>query len=160
MRTARPQHLRVQVGPAADEVGHLAGERVEEHAVDGEVAPLRVLLGGAEDHLVRPPRVAVIAVAAERRHLHLQRPPPQHLDDAERHPDGDRAGEQAPHVVGQRRRGDVVVLRLDPQQLVADAAAGEKGLVAGLLEGADDLDGELTLGLRGRHRALAPAAAA
>ena len=43
--------------------------RIEEHAVDGEVAALRVLAGVGENDLVGPPAVAVGAVGAERRHL-------------------------------------------------------------------------------------------
>ena len=57
---------------AADVVDEQVVERVEEHAVDGEVAAQGVLAGGGEDDRVGVPAVAVGDVGAEGGDLDLQ----------------------------------------------------------------------------------------
>ena len=70
----------------------------------------------------------------------------EHLDDAEARADGDGAAEEPLHLLGPGVGGDVVVLGDQAEQLVAHAAAGPQGLVAGLLQAPDDVDGEFALG--------------
>ncbi len=65
----RAEQLRIEIRPAADVVNQLALHRVEEHAVDREVAALCVFLWRRKDDRVRPTAVGVGAVRAERRHL-------------------------------------------------------------------------------------------
>ena len=78
----------LQIRLAADVVDHLLGERVEEQAVDREVAALGVVLGVGERHRVGMPAVAVGGVAAERGDVDLPGPfRSEHGDDAERRPD-------------------------------------------------------------------------
>ena len=127
----------VEVGPAADVVDEASVERVEEHAVDREVAALGVLLGGAEDDALGLSAVDVRPVGAERRDLDVEPARAEDFDDAERRADGDGAAEQAADLFGPGRGGDIVILRLEAEQFVAHAAAGEERLVARVAQGAD-----------------------
>src|SRR5205823_10212002 len=93
-----PQDSRFQVLLAADVVDDFAADRVEEHAVDGEVAPQGVLARRAEDDGVGVAAVAVSRVGAEGGDLDLKWPVaaarPPHLDDAEAGTNGARAAEK------------------------------------------------------------------
>ena len=138
----------------------LALQRVEEHAVDGEVAALRVLLGRGEHDRVGPAAVGVGAVGAEggdldREPFAVVAARADHLDDAEAAPRSRCAAEQRPDLLRPGVGGDVVVLRGEAEEFVADAAAGPQGRVPGLLELADDVDGELALGHNGQDTRIA-----
>ena len=56
-------------------------------------------------------------------------------DDAEVRADGEGLREERDDLVGGGGGGDVVVLGREAEEQVADAAAGEEGLVAGLRAG-------------------------
>ena len=62
-------------------------------------------------------------------------------DYAEVGADGEGLGKQRDDLVGRGGGGDVVVLGVDAEQQVADAAAGEVGLMAGLAQGERDAQG-------------------
>src|SRR5207248_1786985 len=74
-----PQDPGPQILLPAYVVDQLALERVEEHAVDGEVAPQRILARRGKHHLVGAPAVRVALVGAEGGDLNLHdltvRPP-------------------------------------------------------------------------------------
>ena len=63
------QDVVLQVGLAADVVDHLVGQRVQEHAVDREVAAGGVELGRAEDDRFGPAAVDIGAITAKGRDL-------------------------------------------------------------------------------------------
>ena len=107
-----------RAGPlAADVVDEPVVERVEEHAVDGEVAALGVLLGRGEDDRVGMSAVAYSAVGCGTwRPATVQRLRAEHLDDAEAGPDGDGAAEKALHLFGPGVGGDVVVVRFEAER--------------------------------------------
>ena len=120
-----------EVGLAADEVDELVRDRIVEHAVDGEVAAVGVFLGRGEGDHLGTASVDVFVVGAEGGDLegaavfHDQ-------DDAEVGADGLGVGEKFLHLGGFGGGGDVIV---------AYAAAGEIGGVAGLLQAAGDFGG-------------------
>src|SRR5438270_229687 len=109
-----------------------------------------VLLGGGEHDGVGVAAVAVGDVGAEGGDLDFERAGgrarAEHLDDAEAGADGDGAAEQRLDLLGPGVGGDVVVVRLAAEELVADAAAGPQRLEAFGAEAADDVGGELALG--------------
>ena len=116
-----------------DVVDYLVGDWVVEEAVDGEVAPLGVLLGVAKLDRCGPAPVDVIEILAEGgdfdETLLLGA---DDGDDAEGGADGDRSflTEQLTHIGRPGVRGDVVVLRRQPQHLIPHATAGPEGFVA------------------------------
>ncbi len=134
------QDFRFQIGLAADVVDELVRGRVEEHAVDGEVAALRVFLrrGGRDGHGM--PAVHVGAVLAEHRDLEKFLAL-AHADDAERLADeiGHAPGEEVLHFLRRRARGHVPVLGRDAEQVIAHAAAREISGVAGALQAGDNV---------------------
>src|SRR5262249_6545033 len=146
-RADGPQQARREVFLPADVIDDLAGERVEEHAVDGEVAPQGVLALGREDNRVGVSAVAVRDVGAEGGDLNLEyavvAARTEYLDDTEAHADGDGAAEQFLHCIGGCGGGDVVVLGRQPQEFVADAASRPQGLVSGATQASDDLDSKV-----------------
>src|SRR4030095_4875245 len=103
---------------AADVVDEFLRERVVEDSIDGEVAPLRVLLWRGKGDGLRVASVDVEAVGAERRDLEFV-PAFEDDDDTEVRADGDRARKERLHFGGFRVRGDVVVVRFFAEQAVA-----------------------------------------
>src|SRR6185436_15674980 len=81
------------------------------------------------DHLGE---AAVLAAAAE-----------HDVDDAEAPADDESTPEQRLHLLGRGVGGDVEVLRAQAEEQVAHGAADDVGLVAGVGERRDDLDGAL-----------------
>src|SRR5262249_43123464 len=147
----RAQYFRLQVRLPADVVDHAAVERVEKHAVDGEVTALRIFSRRRERHRLGPAAIDIGPVRPKSRHLDLRerpvRPPrADDLDDAETHPDLDRLLERLNDVFRPGRRGDVVIGRDEIEQLVSDAPPGPVGLVARLAQAADDVHGEFAIG--------------
>ena len=130
-----------QVLLPADEVDHLAAQRVEEEPVDGEVTALRVLARRAEAHAARPAAVDVGVVGAEGRHRERDAVL-DHQDDAELRADRHGAPEERLHGLRGRAGGDVEVERLAPEELIAHAAAGEVRLVPRVAKSLHDPSGE------------------
>ena len=130
----------LQVGLAADEVDELVRDRIVEHAVDGEVAAVGVFLGRGEGDHLGTASVDVFVVGAEGGDfegaavLHDE-------DDAEMGADGLGVGEKFLHLGGFGRGGDVIVVRVESEEFVPHAAAGEIGDVAGLLQAAGEVGG-------------------
>jgi hypothetical protein len=139
----------LDVGLAADEVVELAGaiigQGVEKEAIAGEVAALGVLLGGGEVDGVRVAAVGVGAISAEGGDFDLEACAVVFVDeedDAEGGANLLAAGEEVENLVRCGGGGDVVVFGGAAHELVADAAAGEVGGVAGGLEALDDAASE------------------
>jgi hypothetical protein len=134
-----------QVGPALNKVDDSVfalGERINEQGVDGEVTTLGIPLGIGELHRIRPASVGVHAVGPEGGDLDggTELADQHH---AERSADLRGALEPSPDVVGAGVGGDVVVLGILAEQLVADAAACQIGHETLLAESADDGHGRL-----------------
>ncbi len=145
--TDRAHDAASEVLGAADVVDDTLRDRIEEHAVDGEIPPPRVLLGAAEVHLDRMARVEIDAVAAERRHLDaLRSRRDQH--DTELHADRQASGEERQHAFGGRAGCDVEVLGRPAEQSIAHATAGEQRLVAGIAQSVHDAGGFVASGAR------------
>ncbi len=58
----RAEQVLLEVGHATDEVDHLAALEVVEQAIDGEIAPNRILVRFAEDVVVRDQQIRVLAL--------------------------------------------------------------------------------------------------
>ena len=144
---------------------------IEQQAVDGEVAALDVFGGiGGVANLVGMAAVGVDAVAAEGGNLgdgvargrvgrvFERRCFVEGLvgdqDDAEGCADGEGAWEEPEDDVGRGGGGHVVVERSAAEEQVADAAAGEVGLVALGAQGFDDAERGFELAREGGHLAL------
>ena len=107
------------------------------------------MLGGGEVDAVGVAAVAVLGVGAEGGDFDLPLlPAAEHGDHAERGADGERAlvAEDGADFVGLGARGDVVILRREAEQLIADAAARPERLEAGGAELSHHVEGELALG--------------
>ena len=137
-----PDDPRFEVGPAADIVDDLPRQWVEEHAVDCEIPPQRVVPGVGRRDLHRPATVQVRPVSAEGGDFD---PPAAsfHEHDAELCADLPGGPEERADLLRQGRGGDVEILRRLPEQQVAHAAARQQRLVAGGPELPDDLCGRL-----------------
>ena len=145
---------------AADVVDDLFGDRVEEQAVDREVAALGVVLGVGERDAVGVAAVAVGGVGAKRGDFDLAgRARAEHRDHAERGADRQRAAaaEEVADLVGRGAGGDVVIFGHEAEQLVAHAAAGPQRFEAGRAQLLDDFQGEgaLAVGVGHAGRGLA-----
>jgi hypothetical protein len=127
----------LQVFPAVGEIMENVADRVVEEGVDGEVAPGRVGGGGAEGDGDGVAAVEILSVASERGDLGLDGAV-QDADDAEVGADGHVAREQGLDTLRRRAGGHVNVLRIQPQQRVADAPAHPVGFKSVLLETLDD----------------------
>lgn len=130
----------VEVGAAADVVDEAAGLGVEEEAVDGEVPAEGVLLGGGEGDGLGAAAVAIGAVGAEGGDLDPAGAGGGDDDDAEVGADELGAGEESGDLGRGGGGGDVVVLGVAAEEVVAHRAAGEVGLMAGLVEAVDDFE--------------------
>jgi hypothetical protein len=64
----------------------------------------------------------------------------RHKDDAETGADGVRAWKEPLNLLGRGAGGDVVILRVQAQEFIADASAGEVGDVPRAAEGGEDLN--------------------
>ncbi len=143
----RPQHAQGVLAEAVPGSAHtpdfflpeisLPAERVDDapasvkrHCVDGEITARKVFLKlRVECNAVRVPLIGIPPLAAEGGDLHLPSVQ-QHGDGAV--PDAGRYGmRKEPHnLFRARRRGDIPVLRLPAQQVVAHAAAHGMGGVS------------------------------
>ena len=123
-------------------------ERIIEHAVDREIAPLGIFLGRAENDAARMPAVEIFGIASKRGHFHLPSPGmPNHSDHAEGGPDcqGMSPAEKAANLVGLGVRGNVVIPRRMAENLIPHAAAGPIGDKPVGPQPLDHLDGKLPL---------------
>ena len=126
------EHATLEVAPAAERIEVLAGQRVVEHGVDGEIAPAARLLDGHErvaGDLEAAVAAADLRLAAGQRHVHAG-----DLVDGERLADGIDAAD-GPEQAAQPVRLDPVdldvdVRRRDPEQPVAHPAAGDERAAA------------------------------
>jgi hypothetical protein len=138
----------LQVLLAADEIDQLFVEGIEEHAVDCEVAPQRILARRAEADFVGASAVAVADVLAKRGDFDLTGAArSQHRDYAEGGADGERFAfaKDLPDLVGAGRSGDIIILWLAAHQFIAHAAARPITFVLVRAELLDDFDGEPAL---------------
>ena len=112
----RADDATLEVRPAAHMVDRLVGSvRIEEHAVDGEVAALGITPCVGHVNLDRVAVVGIASVAPEGRDLDALAPL-EHEHDPELHTDRDGARKD-PLYLGRRSRGrDVVVERLASEQ--------------------------------------------
>ena len=147
-RTDRPHHTGLEVGETADVVDHSEVGDAVEHAVDREIPPPGVLLGGSELLGLRDRRQHVGGLAF----LHLGRfgraAKRGDLDDlaAESDPrepkttaDQSSVAEKLSHLLRARICPDVEVLRASAQEQVADCAADQIGNEPGPVQAVQDL---------------------
>jgi hypothetical protein len=161
-RPHRADHVVLEVVQAADVVDHLAAVEVVEQRVDGEVASLHVLVDRGEIHGVGA--TALSDVLAERGDLVLVAVGVAHPDHPELlargvglHAEPLVLREQLDDLLGRNLGGEVEVLGLLAQHVVADGSAHDVQLVAGLPHRLVDLADALgdlqvalhPLGLRG-----------
>lgn len=143
--------LALEVLESADVVEDLILEGVVEESVDGEIAALGVFCGRAELDGVGVSAVGVGFIAAEGGDFDgTGRFGAQDGDDAEGGPDGQGAAvtEDLADLFGGSAGRDVVIVGAASEELITDAPAGQDGLVAGLGEPADQLDGKISLRCR------------
>ena len=140
------QCARGNIRFAAHPVVNLAGDRIEEEPVHGEIAPASVGLRVTELHLARMASIDVFAVGAKggyfKLFLRLQ-----HQHHAKTFANPDRPREQCLHLFRPRAGGDVVIRRREPAQFIAHATAHEIRLVPVFVQAADDFGG----GFAGGH---------
>ena len=118
-----------QIGVAFDIVQILLPDRVEENAVDREVAPANVLLRvPRERHTLGAPPVAVVVVRTESRYLHVHAVPVNQYH-AELRSNADSVREILQQVLRRRVGGDVVVLCGNAEQAITHAPARPVGLM-------------------------------
>ncbi len=110
----------LEVGPAADPVVHLVGERVVKQAVDGEVAPQGILARVGESHAAGAPTVGVVALSAEGGHL-IFVAGLEHHDHAVLFANRDGFAEQLLDLIRRGVGGDVVVGRRLAKPVVTHA---------------------------------------
>ncbi len=129
-----------QVLLAADVVDHSVFDRVIEQAIDGEIASLGVFLGGGEADGGWTAAVFIRDIRTERRDFDNAFPLADE-DDAESRADSLCVAKQLANALGRGIGGDVVILGIDAEEPVADAAAGEVGNVTALAKALDDGQG-------------------
>ena len=144
LRIADGPHLpQPHVAKPADEVDHPSFGDVVEQPVDGEVAPPRVLLRGAEDVVIADEEVVLLlalgtgldrvlqfaGVGAEGGDLHDLPALEVHVRQAEPPADEAAVPEDTPHLARQRAGRDVEVLGRPARQEISDAAADQVRLV-------------------------------
>jgi hypothetical protein len=140
-----------EVSASAHEIQHssievtvgVVGDRVEQQAVDGEVAALDIFARvGGKTNCVGASTVRVGTVVAKGGDfggdvgcVGLRG---ANEDYAEVGSDGECLREKCDDLVGGGRGGDVVIFRRQAEQEVTDAATGKESLVASLAQGACD----------------------
>ncbi len=106
---------RLQVCSPADVIDHPHVQRIEEHPVDREVAPLGVVLGVRRRHPARSATVQIRPISAESGHLYPA-PPHLHQHHPELHPHLARSPKQLAYPLGRGSGRHVIVQRLMAQQ--------------------------------------------
>ena len=133
----RPHETGLEVLAPTDEIDHGVVRRIEEHAVDREIAAPRVLFRRREAHFRRVPAVKINAVSPEGRDLELE-VIFQNDDDAEMCADRIGTMENFLHLGGARVSCDVEIFWSLTADEIAHAAAGEVGDVAGCAQSIDE----------------------
>ena len=131
---------RSEVRLAADEVEDLAGEGIEEKAINREIPPSRIALGVRERHGLRVASITIGPVGAEGGDLKFS-PVFQHDDHPELRSDRHRAREEFLDFFRTRARGDVDVVRFLAEKPVANTAAREERLMARCAQTLDEAGG-------------------
>jgi hypothetical protein len=131
--------LGCEIGLAVDVVEEFIFEGIKKHAVDGEVAPLGIFLGGGEGDGGGPATVEVGAVDAEGgdfKNVVIE----AEADDAEGFTLGIGGfGEKGLDLVGGGRGGDINIGIGPLEECIADATSGVNGDVASLGKFLNDL---------------------
>ena len=152
-----PHHSRFEVGAATDKVEHcavnVAGltqlQRIEQHAIDGEVAALNVLFGALrESDRVGMPAVGICAIIPKCSDLGYEFTTVGFVSNeyhAEVCTDGESLRKHLEDDVGMRVGSNIEVLRLAAEEQVAHASAGEPGLISLGPQTLDDVLGGLSL---------------
>ena len=155
----RPYHAAGQIGLPADIVIHPARFGIEKQAVDREIPPLGVFLGGGKGHARRMPAVCIGGVGAEGGHLHMAGLPwANHGDHPKGGPHGERPplAEKEPHRGGLRRSGNVVVSGHSAEQFIAHAPPGPQRLMPRRAQPPHHVSGEISahsgIGRNGWHQ--------
>ena len=133
----RPEESGAEVLATADKIDHGAVRRIEEHAVNREIAAARVFFRRREVHLCRMPPVEINAVGPESRDLELQ-VIFQNDNDAEMRADRVGPAEDFLHFLRSRVGRDIDVFRRLPADQIAHAAAREVGNVSGRAQSIDE----------------------
>jgi hypothetical protein len=107
-------------------------KRIEEHAVDGEVAALGVLLGGGEDDRFGMSAIDVGPIGTEGGDLDIEWAWSKNVDDAKGSTNSDGSTKKGLHLLRASGSGDIVVFGHEAQQLIANATTREEGLVTGI----------------------------
>ena len=126
----RPHESGAEVLAAADEINHGVVSRIEEHAVNREIAAARVFFRRREVHFCRVPAVEINAVGPESRDLELQ-VIFQNDDDAEMRANRVGAAEDFLHFLRARVGRDIDILGRLAANQIAHATACEVGGVPG-----------------------------
>ena len=147
----RPNHSRSQVFPSPNKVQDLSAYRIEQHAVDGEIAARDILPRvSAEPHLIGMPPVRIADVAAKGSHFDrrgLRRLARslghRHQHNSKLRSHRIRFREDTHHLLGGGVGHDIPVLGLPLEQQVAHASPHQVGLKALLTQGVDDRSGKV-----------------
>ena len=148
----RPHEPGAEVLAAADEINHGVVRRIEEHAVNREIAAARVFFRGREVHFCRVPAVEISAVGPESRDLELQ-VILQNDDDAEMRANRVGAAEKSSAPRPGARRSRYRYPSEPAAHEIAHASACEVGGVAGCAQSIY----ERTSGRKRRELFLVPA---
>ena len=116
--------MRRDIGLPADKIDHLLRDRIEEHSVDGEIAPLRVFFRRGKMHRAGMSSIEVSVIRTKGRYFELKTVF-QHDDHAEMRADRVGVRENLLHDFRPRIRRDVEILWGQTADHVAHAAAGE-----------------------------------
>lgn len=123
--TDRAKATSAQILDAPDEVDHTPiGGHLEE-AVDGEVAPPRILLRGPELDARGPTAVEIVTIPPKGGHLDGV-PHAAHEHHSETRANSAGSGEVTGDLLGPRIGGDVVIRWLEPEKAISHTAPGEK----------------------------------
>ncbi len=133
----RPDEAAFDIATAVDVIDDPARLRIHEQTVDRKVPATDILLGGGEDDSRGVASVFITGFHPEGGHL-VRASPLDDENDAETGADGNRPGKKRPDLFRPGRGDDVEILRRHAADEIADAAAHQKGLVAGLPQAADD----------------------
>lgn len=139
-----PDDLFLEVLASADKIEQLFGDGVPKHAVDGEITTHGIFFGGCKGDFLGVASVPVVGFGPEGCDFHLFSVEDDHYD-AESGPDFEGFLKEGDNLFGLSVGDDVIVFGSSSEEIVSDAAAGKKGLVALLPEALDDGQGLLPI---------------
>jgi hypothetical protein len=120
----------------------LPGIRIVKQSVDCKVAANGIGARIGECYLLRPTAIAVILFGAKSRHLKLMAFL-QHDHNPELATDGNGAFKDLLNILWQRIRGDVIILRVTPKQVIAHTPADPEGREPGRVQLTDNVSGQI-----------------